>query len=158
MAAKHPEFPVKTVGWREWLALPELGISRIKAKLDTGARTSSLHAHLLDSDSDGGERVVRFSVHPPHDPGGAAVCQAPLIDERWVTDSGGHREWRPVILTEVQMGSQRWPVEVTLTRRDNMRFYMLLGRTAMHGRLQVDPGRSYVLGRKPPRPAAESNS
>lgn len=142
---------IPTVGWREWLALPELGIAGIKVKLDTGARTSALHTHTLDIDTQNGTPRVRFSVHPLHKSDRLVDCRAPLIDERWVTDSGGHRELRPVIRTVVQLGTELWSVEMTLTRRDNMRFHMLLGRTAMRGRFRVDPGQSYVLGRKPPK-------
>ncbi len=144
---------VQTVGWREWMALPELGIAGIKAKLDTGARTSALHTHTLDIDTKDGMPSVQFSVHPLHKSDRLVECRAPMIDERWVTDSGGHRELRPVIRTMVQLGTEIWSVEMTLTRRDNMRFHMLLGRTAMRGRLQIDSGQSYVLGRKPPDPA-----
>lgn len=148
---------VTTVGWREWLVLPELGITGIKAKLDTGARTSALHTHTLKIDTRNGVPSAHFSVHPLHKSDRLVDCHAPLIDQRWVTDSGGHRELRPVIRTMVQLGTELWSVEVTLTQRNNMRFHMLLGRTAMNGRLRIDPGQSYVLGRKPPNSAIEAN-
>ncbi|MGA7298625.1 MAG: RimK/LysX family protein [Rhodanobacteraceae bacterium] len=147
-----------TVGWREWLALPELGIAGIKAKLDTGARTSALHTHTLDIDRQNGDSSVRFSVHPVHGSEELIDCRAPLVDERWVTDSGGHRELRPVIRTLVAVGGERWPIEVTLTKRETMRFHMLLGRTAMNGRLQIDPARSYVLGRRQASKKSESGT
>lgn len=138
-----------TAGWREWLALPELGIAAIKVKLDTGARTSALHTHSLEIGVDNGQRVVRFGVHPVHGSSELIECRATLLEERWITDSGGHRELRPVIRSLVAASGMQWPIEITLTCRETMRFHMLLGRTAMRGRLQVDPARSYVLGRRP---------
>ena len=139
------------IGWREWVALPQLGIPWIKVKVDTGARTSALHAFSLETYRDGGAPMVRFGLHPMQlreEP--AIYRQAQVIDERNVSDSGGHRERRLVIVTPVELAGRRWPVEITLTNRDSMRFRMLLGRTAMEGRFLVDPSASYICG-KPPK-------
>lgn len=133
------------IGWREWVELPELGIQQIKAKIDTGARTSALHAFALQPFKEGDKNKIRFEIHPlQHNTDVVSTCVADIIDLRWVTDSGGHREERFVIQTPVILGGQTWPIEITLTERDTMLFRMLLGRSAIRKRFIVNPGRSFI--------------
>ena len=135
------------LGWREWVQLPELGLDSIKAKVDTGARTSALHAFEVNAFDEDGRQRVEFKMHPnQRDSDTVIVCRADIKDERVVRDSGGHQEKRWVIETPVCIGEQCWPIELTLTSRDDMLFRMLLGRTAMRGRAIVNPGKSYLTG------------
>lgn len=133
------------MGWREWVALPDLGVGRIKVKVDTGARSSSLHAFDLEHFDRDGEGWVRFKVHPVQRSSRETVeVEAAVIERRSVKSSSGHEALRPVIATDVELGGERWTIELTLTRRDAMGFRMLLGRQAVRGRCLVDPGGSFL--------------
>ncbi len=151
----------RIIGWREWLAIPTLGIDRIKAKIDTGARTSALHAYDLESFSEDGAPWVRFKVHPvQRSKKQGMTCAAPVVDQRDVTSSTGHTDTRYVIEVEISLGGESWPIEISLADRDEMGFRMLLGRTAVEGRMIVDPDRSYVMGRSraPKKRTGDNNS
>ena len=149
VAPRTPAAP-RTVGWREWVALPELGIEHVKAKVDTGARTSSLHAvRVRRVEAPGEAPRVAFEVHPEQRDGKLTVrCEAPLLAERSVRSSSGHSELRPVVAVAVRVLEETFVVELTLTSRDEMGFRMLLGREALRGRFLVDPARSFLGGRR----------
>ena len=139
--------PLMTAGWREWVLLPDLGLPHIKAKIDTGARTSCLHAFSVEAFTKDGKEWVRFGIHPhQNDTETEVYCEAKVTDKRLVSDSGGHKENRYVITTELVIAEQRWPIEITLTNRDTMLFRMLLGRTALKNKIIVNPGKSFLLG------------
>jgi hypothetical protein len=141
--------PPLLLGWREWVALPELGLHLIKAKVDTGARTSTLHAFYVDPFRRRGELHIRFGVHPLRGRTDVVVHgEAQVVDRRLVCDSGGHREHRYAIRAPLRLGGLSWPIELTLTNRESMRFRMLLGRTAIAGWALVDAERSYLTGRQ----------
>jgi hypothetical protein len=148
---KRRSHPSIIVGWREWVALPDLGLPAVKAKVDTGAKTSSLHAFDLETFREGGRERVRFGVHPLQENERLTVwATADVVDERHVTSSSGHEELRVVIRTPLRLGDLTWPIEVTLTDRRSMRLRMLLGREALGGRLLVDASTSFLHGRRPP--------
>lgn len=146
------------LGWREWISLPQLGIEWVKCKVDTGARTSALHAHFVERVHDRGRDRVRFGIHPfQRDSVTSVSCIADVLDERIVSDSGGHRERRFVINTRAVLHGIGFDLELTLTNRDSMQFRMLLGRSALAGRFLVEPARSYLTGR-PPRSARRARA
>jgi len=141
-----PKEPLK-IGWREWVALPDLRVKAIKAKIDTGARTSALHAYRIEPFRRAGALWLRFQLHPIQRSEAMKVaCEARAVDERAVRNSGGGVERRYIIRTLLQIGEQAWPIELALANRDQMGFRMLLGRTALEGRALIEPGRSYLLG------------
>lgn len=142
------ETPLVIIGWREWVSLPGLGISRIKAKIDTGARSSCLHAFDIERFEQDGNSFVRFKVHPVQRHDEITVCcQAAIHDIRSVRSSSGEASDRIVIQTVVRWLGETWSVDLTLADRSEMGFRMLVGREAVRGRMLVDPSRSYFGGR-----------
>lgn len=137
------------IGWREWVAFPELGIEKIKAKIDTGARSSALHAYNIETyKTRSGKLKVKFSVHPIQKNSKQVIdCHANIIDQRVIKSSSGQKELRTTILTSLNMGIASWPIELTLTNRDAMGFRLLIGRTAIERKFLVDPQKSYLMVR-----------
>ncbi|MFE4107741.1 ATP-dependent zinc protease family protein [Almyronema epifaneia] len=141
--SQQTELPV--LGWREWLELPDLGIVKVKAKIDTGARSSALHALAIECFNRAGRNMVRFKVFGNYQMLDQPLSiEAELLDQRHVRSSSGQAELRPIIQTHVAIPGQCWPIELTLTDRTQMGFPMLLGRQAMRGRFTVDPGQSFL--------------
>jgi hypothetical protein len=136
-----------TLGWRERLALPQLGIGTLKAKLDTGARSSSLHVDTLESFQRDGATWLRFNIHVGRRQPVDVRCEAPALDRRTVTDTGGRRTERWFIRSEVQLAGQMFDIDINLTDRRHMLFPLLLGRSALNGRFAVDPSLSYTQPR-----------
>lgn len=147
-AEKSPRAPqLITVGWREWVSLPTLGIDWIKAKMDTGARTSAIDAFNVREFAEGGAPHVAFAVHAHQRKLLPAVdCIAPVVGERLVTSSSGHQQRRYIIEIDIRLAGKTWPIEVSLAERDNMDFRMLLGRGALRRRCIVDPEHSFLAG------------
>jgi len=146
--AKKARAPLPVIGWREWVGLVDLGVEKIKVKVDTGARSSSLHAFDVEDFVRDGASWVRFTVHPVQRSGDQVVsAEAPVLEYRRVRSSSGKASLRPVIVTSVSLLGQTWPVELTLANRDEMGFRMLLGREAIRGRFLVDAGKSWYGGR-----------
>ncbi len=140
------------VGWREWAALPELGVPAIKVKIDTGARTSALHAFDINRITENGQELVEFSVQPVQRNTNLVIrAKAPLVDIRQVSDSGGHTENRLVVSTPITIGNVSKQIDITLTERHNMLFRMLVGRTTLAEDFLVNPAASFLSGRKSTR-------
>ena len=139
----------RAVGWREWVALPDFGVAAIKAKVDSGAASSSLHAFgMVRFTGDDGVDRVRFQIQPrQRSRTGRVTVEAEVVDERPVRNPGGRQEIRPVIRTSIQWADITWEAEINLTSRDEMGFRMLLGRKTVKNRFVIDPGRSYLGGR-----------
>ena len=138
MRQPHPPL---VVGWRELVSLPELGLRGIPAKIDTGARTSSLHAHVLEDFQRDGERFVRFAVDWD---GTRHFCEAVHVDVRGITSSNGDQQTRFVIKTPLTVGNLTFRAEISLADRSQMQFPMLVGRTALRRRMVVDSGHSWL--------------
>lgn len=149
MALQNQSTDLVEIGWREWLALPDLNVPGIKAKVDTGARSSALHTAGYECFEDNqGQWQVRFQLHPLKKRTDCLIeSQAKVLTFREVKDSSGHIEKRPFIETRVRLGDSEWTIELSLTNRERMRFRMLLGRTAIKQRFTVNPARSYRLGK-----------
>ena len=136
------------LGWKEWVELPQLGIPLIKAKIDTGAKTSSLHAENIESFSKDGGAYVRFSTNFGIENSKSITCECPVIDKRTVVSSSGQGELRYAILTKIRLGEWSGDVEMTLTSRKKMQYNMLIGRTSIRaGNFIVDPSKKYILGK-----------
>ena len=140
----------KTIGWKEWVSLPAIHIPAIKAKIDTGARTSALHTYQMERLSKDGKDIVRFNIHPlQKNTDDLIACESEILDMRTVKDSGGHKEERIFIQTPVSLHEKTWDIEISLTCRENMLFRMLLGRTALvSGGMIVSPELKYTAGRQ----------
>ena len=143
--ARKPELPM--LGWREWLALPDLGLLAVRAKVDTGARSSALHVEHAEVFDQDGIEMVRFTLDTGRETMPPQTVSAPVHDRRRVIDSGGHATERIFIRTALRMAGADWPIEINLTDRQHLLFPMLLGRSAIRGRFRVNPARSFLLGR-----------
>jgi hypothetical protein len=137
------------IGWKECCALPELGITKIHAKVDTGATTSALHVEELEEFIRDGKAWVKFYVYPhQYDDEERKLCEAEVTDQRWVRNSGGQREFRYVITTKLKLGKRSWKIALTLTNRDLLNFRMLLGRECLAKRCLIDTGKRYRQGHR----------
>ncbi len=152
MAVPRERRKLPIVGWREWVSLPDLGVERIKVKVDTGARSSAIHAFTPERTRRDGRDLVRFTLHPLQRRSDPLVeVEAELVDVRLVRSSMGHLEKRLVIVTNLSLLGTVWPIELTLARRDHMGFRMLLGREALRDRCLVDPSGSFYDRHHRPR-------
>ena len=150
MTRKQPTRPLRTIGWRERLALPDMGIPEVKAKVDTGARSSSLHAFNMEFFKRRRVEYVSFNVHPKQrDSKLTRHVEVPVLEHRHVRSSSGHSASRPVIRTRVELFEESWEIDLTLASRDEMGFRMLLGREAIRGRFLVDSEKSFYNGSPP---------
>lgn len=136
----------KIIGWREFASLPQLNVDRIKVKIDTGARSSALHAFNIKERSQNGKQIISFQIHPQQRSSKTTITtEAELLEYRQIRNSGGKAQLRPVIKTNIQIGTEVWAIELSLTNRDVMGFRMLLGRQGVRNKFLVDPGRSFLL-------------
>ncbi|QDV65281.1 ATP-dependent zinc protease family protein [Crateriforma conspicua] len=143
-----PTTPLFVCGWREWASLPQLNVPRIKVKIDTGARSSALHAFDLETFREQGKEFVRFAIHPhQHRDSQPIVATAPILEHRMIRSSNGEASERIVIRTALRLMGEEFPVDLTLANRDAMGFRMLVGREALRGRFLVDSNQSFLGGR-----------
>lgn len=131
------------VGWQEWVSLPDLGLLALKAKIDTGAKTSALHTHFIEPYGSAKRPKVRFSVRPSPQSNLEVIATADVVDRREVTSSNGVCELRYVIRTRLSIAGREWPIEVTLANREHMTYRMLIGRQAMRPDMLVDCAASF---------------
>lgn len=149
--AEAAKLSSQIIGWREFVSLPELNIDTVKAKIDTGARSSAIHAFNIQELSHQGKQIIRFQVHPQQrDRQTTVTAEAELLEYREIRNSGGIAQLRPVIKTNIEVGEHIWSIELSLTDRDVMGFRMLLGRQALRNKFLVDPGGSYLQIRRKP--------
>lgn len=142
------DYPKLIVGWKEWIALPELGIPAIKAKIDTGAKTSSIHAYDIEHIKKKSKDFVRFTLHPlSRDKTITQQCELPVLDKRFIKSSSGDREKRPVIRTKIHIDGCEWDIELNLTNRDYMGFRMLIGREALEKKALINPAIGFIHGK-----------
>lgn len=137
------------VGWREWAMLPTLCDEPILAKIDTGAKTSAVHAYRVREVTRDGRPHVEFYLHPVQKERRPEIyCLEPIYGRRSVRSSNGAEQERIVIVVPLRLGRRKWPIELTLANRDDMGFRLLIGRDALGKRVVIDPARSYMLGRR----------
>lgn len=149
MVKSKQKFIKQVIGWREWVKLPDLHVDFIKAKIDTGAKTSAIHAENIEFIKRRGRQLVKFDIYPlQKNKKKKNTATAELFDLRQVRSSNGQMEKRPVIITEIELDGEKWPIEMTLTKRDVMGFRMLLGRQAFEGRYLIDVDKSYLAEKR----------
>lgn len=146
MRKKKKAVERQIIGWREWVTLPDMGIAAMKAKIDTGARTSALHAWNIVTYEQPDGPWVSFDLHPEQRNNRVVVpCRALVHGMRKIRSSNGQVEQRIIVRTMLQLGEQSWPIDVSLTNRDEMGFRLLLGRAALRRRVSIEPGRSFLI-------------
>lgn len=144
-SSRSSKASLSVIGWRETIALPQLNVNYLKAKIDTGARSSALHAFKIEEFQLNNKLMIRFQIHPfQRDNKQIIMAEAELLEYRQIKSSNGHTQNRPVILTSAKLGEQQWQIELTLTNRDVMGFRMLLGRQALRNRFLINPGKSFL--------------
>jgi hypothetical protein len=140
---KEQKHELEFVGWRESVSLPLFKLLDLKAKIDTGAKTSALHADNIEYITEKGKKFVRFSIEK--EDGGKKTIKSLFLEEREIKSSTGQKTIRPVVKTKIRMGKSEFEIEITLINRDLMGFKMLIGREALNGRFMINPARSYLL-------------